>query len=113
MPGYLFYCGRSVCHGEHLADLLHLPTYQLLREFRIVPRHIRIGVPQNLRQHIYRHPIFHRKAGKCMPCAVGGLFFVQPADRGDLGHISVHFLIARYGQEFAGFYAMQVERIFL
>ena len=96
MPGYLFYCGRSVCHGEHLADLLHLPTYQLLREFRIVPRHIRIGVPQNLRQHIYRHSVLHGKAGERMPGDVRCQRLVDITDACKLLQIGVHLAVARY-----------------
>lgn len=64
MPGSLFCYRRSVCRGEHLADLLHLPSDKLFGEFRVMARHIRIGVSQNLRQHVYRHSVLHGKAGE-------------------------------------------------
>ena len=60
--------------------------------------HIRIGVSQNLRKYVDRHSVFHGKTRERVAGAVRRQFFVQPADRGDLEHIGVHFLIARYGQ---------------
>lgn len=81
-----------------MADLLHLPADKLFGELGVVPGHVGVGVSENLRQHVYRHSVLHGKAGERMPGAMRRQFFVKPADRGDLGHISVHFLIARYGQ---------------
>ena len=43
----VFHCRDGlVCHGEHLADFLHFPADKLFREFRVVTRHVRIGVPK-------------------------------------------------------------------
>ena len=81
-----------------MADLLHFPADKLLGEFRVMTGRVRIGVAKNLRQHVNRHSVFHGKAGERVAGTMRRQFFVQSADRGDLGHISVHFLIAWYGQ---------------
>lgn len=67
---------------EDIADLLHLPPIKL-RELGIMPRHIRIGVPQNFRQHVYRYSVLHRKAGERMPGAMGREAFVDIANNRD------------------------------
>ena len=89
MPGSLFCYRRSVCRGEHLADLLHLPADKLFGEFRVMARHIRIGVPQNLRQHVYRHPVLHGKAGERMSGDVRCQRLVDITDCRDLFQITV------------------------
>lgn len=98
MPGCLFYYRRSVFRGEHLADLLHLPTDKLFREFRVMAGHIRIGVPQNLRQHVYRHSVLHGKAGERVAGGVRCQRLVDIADCRDLLEVGVHLVVARYRQ---------------
>lgn len=79
--------------SEDTADLLHLPAYQALRELGIMPRHIRIGVPQNFRQHVYRHSVLHRKAGERMPGAMGREAFVDIANNRDFFQIAVEWIL--------------------
>ena len=98
MPGSLFCYRRSVCRGEHLADLLHLTADKLFGEFRVMARHIRIGVSQNLRQHVYRHSVFHGKAGERMSGDMRRQCLVDIAYCRDLLEVGVHLVVARYRQ---------------
>ena len=75
--------------SEDIADLLHLPADQALRELGIMPRHIRIGVAENLCQHIYRHTVLHRKASERMPGDVRRQRLVDIADARQFFQITV------------------------
>ena len=73
---FLILLRRSVCRGEHLADLLHFPSDKLFGEFRVMTGHVRIGVAENFCQYIYRHPVLDGKAGERVSCAMRRQFFV-------------------------------------
>ena len=55
---------------QDLADAAHLPTDIRLGDLRIAPRHIRIRMTQNLGDDVDRHPVFDRKRGERMSCAM-------------------------------------------
>lgn len=59
--------------------------------------HIRIRMFQNLRQHVYRHPVFHGKAGERMLGAMRRQRLVDIADRSYF-QVGVHLVVARYRQ---------------
>ena len=75
-----FRCRLSCRISEDTADLLHLPAYQALREFRVMPRHIRIGVAENLCQYVYGHSVLNSQTSERMPGDVRRQRFVDIAD---------------------------------
>ena len=75
-------------------------------------RHIRIGVSQNLRQHVYRHSVLHGKAGERVAGDVRCQRLVDIADRRDLLEVGVHLVVARYRQHPAPFSAGFVHFVF-
>lgn len=83
-----------------MADLLHFPSDKLFGEFRVMTGHVRIGVAENLRQYIYRHPVFHGKTRERVAGAVRCQRLVDIADHSYLFQIGVHPLVARYGEQF-------------
>ena len=86
----VFHCRDGLVRcGEHLADFLHFPADKLLGEFRVMAGHVRIGVAENLRQHIYRHPVFHRKTRERVAGAVRCQRLVDIADHSYLFQITV------------------------
>lgn len=54
-----------------------------------MPRHIRIGVAENLCQHIYRHSVLNGKAGERMPGDVRCQRLVDITDARQLFQITV------------------------
>ena len=86
----VFHCRDGLVRGgEYLADLLHLPSDKLFGEFRVMAGHIRIGVAENLRQHIYWHPVFHGKTRERVAGAVRCQRLVDIADHSYLFQITV------------------------
>ena len=55
---------------QHLTDAAHLAADVRLGDLRIAPGHVRIRMAQNLGDNVDRHPVFDRKRGERMSCAV-------------------------------------------
>ena len=93
---------RQYIPRKHLlVHLLHLPSYELLRELGVVARHVSVRVSENLCQHVDRHPVFHSQTSEGMSSAVCGQILRDIAQVGDFFQISIHLLITRNGQQFS------------
>ena len=73
-----------------------------------MPRHIRIGMTENLCQYVYGHSVFNGQTRERMPGDVRRQRLVDIADARQFFQIGVHLRIARYGQHLSALSAIRV-----
>ena len=78
-----------VLNSQCLSDSLHLTADIVLGNPRIVPRHVRVRMSENLGDDVDRHAVLDSQRGERMPCTMRRQILLDIAQVGNLFQIAI------------------------